>query len=331
MAEIFAKVHEIVMEASSKEDQAYMKTMHKDDIHQINGQLLSNLYESTLKRSDVNYGDIPKSAGDVEKCKYVDTCLETLNTLEELHKKNGTEEPAIRDIRLAISHLKQYRNLFVLGFKMKQPIVESLYNSTVMEILDGTTLLVISYMEFVQTADARYQRKANLHKGRDELAIANLQKFNASCENGDVSKALNYLLDMKQKAFAGASALATAGVTILCLLAIIPAIREGIFFYYNSRVKISDYLNMQADFLELNKLALEASTKSPKEKKEIAKKQDDIIVKMRKAADKIKIDHVDTNDVVKKQVKEDNSMWSLKNIEKQITTNNLNGDSLNII
>ena len=46
------KVHDIVMEASSKEDQKFMRTMDKSDIHQVNGTLLQELYKSVLERKD---------------------------------------------------------------------------------------------------------------------------------------------------------------------------------------------------------------------------------------------------------------------------------------
>ena len=52
---------------------------------------------------------------------------------------------------------------------------------------------------------------------------------------------------------------------------------------------------------------------------------------MRKLSDKLSINDVDTNDVVKKVEKEENSMWSLSNIEKQLSKNKLDGSTIKII
>ena len=64
------KVSPIVMEASTPEDRKYMEKMDKNDIHQINGTLIQGLYKTILERKDCDFGDIPSSKGDIEKCKY---------------------------------------------------------------------------------------------------------------------------------------------------------------------------------------------------------------------------------------------------------------------
>ena len=148
--------------------------------------------------------------------------------------------------------------------------------------------------------------------------------------NNQFGDALEYMLMEQRKNFAGETVVVT-GAIIMILLSIVPIIRELIFFYYHSRVRLSDYLNMQADFLEMNKLAVQASEKSPTERKAIIKKQDDVIKKLRRKADKLQINDVDTNDVVKKEQKNEDSLWSLGNIEKQLSKNKLEGSSFMIV
>ena len=48
-------------------------------------------------------------------------------------------------------------------------------------------------------------------------------------------------------------------------------------------------------------------------------------------SDKIMIDHVDTNDVVKKKVKDETSLFSLDNIDKQLSKNKLSGNEFIIL
>ena len=88
---------------------------------------------------------------------------------------------------------------------------------------------------------------------------------------------------------------------------------------------------MQADFLELNKLGVQASSKSAQQKKEIIKKQEKIILKCRRRADKLKINDEDIGALAKKQVENDNKQFSLKSIEKQMFSNKMDGVNFNIV
>lgn len=324
------KVHDIVMEASSKEDQKFMRTMDKSDIHQVNGTLLQELYKSVLERKDVDFGDIPKSNGDIEKVKYYKTTVESLDTLTELYRKNNIDEPAINTVKQAISNLKAFKNQFAMGFKANHQLVMMVYNTTVMAVIDATSNLIATYTNFIVSADPTYTINNSHDKFRGCVSVDSLVKFNQSCENGQLAKALNFSIDEKKNAFLGAETVVT-GVVIMTLLSIVPITRELIYFFYRSRVKLSDYLETQATFLEMNKLATEASNASPQKRDKVIKKQEKTIQKLRKLADKIAINDVDTRDVVKKQQKDENALWSLDNIEKQITKNKVEDTGFNIV
>lgn len=330
MIDIRPTVHSIIMEASSKEDRQYMKTMSKNDIHQINGTLIQNLYASVIKRKDIDFGDIPASKGDIEKVKFYPSTVESLNILAELYRKNSIDEPSVGEVKRAISNMKKFRPQFVNGFKMEHEFMMLTYNSLVMSVIDATSLLISSYMTYIVSADQTYRITGESDKNRGFVSLENLRKFNVSADNGNMSKALTYMLDEGRQSFMGEEVL-IGGAVIMCLLSIVPLIREIVYQFYCSRVKMSDYLTMQADFLEMNKLAVEASKKSPDERKTIIKKQEAIIKQMRKTADKLMINNVDMNDVAKKEIKQDNSLWSLPSIEKQLSNSKLNGASLNII
>ena len=323
-------VNNIVMEASSEEDKKYMKSMSKDDINQINGTLLQNLYKSVIDRKNIDFGDIPDSAGDIEKMKYYANTVECLDTLEKLYRQHNIEEPTLVTIRTAISNMKKYRPQFQDGFRRKHDFIMLTYNSLAMSIIDATSFLIASFMDYVVSPNNAYAVGKNANNSRGRVVTSSLEKFNTMSNNNQFGDALEYMLMEQRKNFAGETVVVT-GAIIMILLSIVPIIRELIFFYYHSRVRLSDYLNMQADFLEMNKLAVQASEKSPTERKAIIKKQDDVIKKLRRKADKLQINDVDTNDVVKKEQKNEDSLWSLGNIEKQLSKNKLEGNSFVVV
>lgn len=325
-------VSPIVMEASTQEDKEYMRSMNKDDIHQINGAAIQGLYKTILDRKGCDFGDIPDSKGDIEKCKYYKSTVESLDILTELMIKNEIPTYDVDVVKEAISNVKRFKPTFDLAFQLKQEYLIISYNTIVMAIVDSTSMIIADYMNYlVGPEQSRYDSvKSRNDKSRGRISINNLQRFNNEVKMGHFETMANYMLDAQRKNFTG-SGIVITGVVITALCSVIPITRELIYFYYGSRVKMSDYLNMQADFLELNKLGVQASSKSAQQKKEIIKKQEKIILKCRRRADKLKINDEDIGVLAKKQVENDNKGFSLKNIEKQMFSNKMNGAGFTII
>lgn len=324
-------VTNIVMEASTKEDKSYMRRMSKDDVNQINGQAVQTLYDLSIEKSHIDFGEIPASAGDFEKCKYYDNTKKCIEVMLELHSKSGIKDDDLVVIKTAMSNMLRFRSQFTMGFKMKHNFVMLMYNSLAMAIIDATATCIRSYTDYIITADPNYKVNVTFDNRRGCVALDNLKLFNQACDNGSINQALTYMINSGKKALIGEEAIITA-VVVTCLLSIVPIIREIIYFYYHSRVKISDYLKMEADFLEMNSHAVSsASGKSPSERKAIAKKQEKLVADMRKLSDKISIDHVDTNDVVKKEINDEKSLFSLDNIDKQLNKNKMQGTDITFI
>lgn len=326
------KVSPIVMEASTPEDKKYMEKMSKDDVHQINGTLIQGLYRTILERKDCDFGDIPSSKGDIEKCKYYKSTAECLDILSELMLKNEIPTTDVDNIKEAIGNVKRYKSTFQSAFDLKQDYLILVYNTIVMAIIDATSMVIAEYMNYlVGPEQSKYDSvRSRNDKSRGRISLDNLQRFNNEVKVGHFDTMVNYMLDSQRKNFAG-TGIVIAGVVIVAIVSIVPITRELIYFYYSSRVKFSDYLSLQADFLELNKLGVQASNKSAQQKKEIIKKQEKIILKCRRTADKLKINDEDIGALAKKKVENDNKQFSLKSIEKQMFTNKMDGAGFNIV
>ena len=102
---VVVQVNPIVMEASSPQDRKYMRTMSKEDIHQINGASIQRLYQTVLDKKNCDFGDIPTSKGDLSKVKYLTSTKECLKVLKELMTMNGIQEPGIAEIETAIGNV----------------------------------------------------------------------------------------------------------------------------------------------------------------------------------------------------------------------------------
>ena len=122
------------------------------------------------------------------------------------------------------------------------------------------------------------------------------------------SKAMEHVLQHRIKGLGEAGvAIGTIGAAIagvasimVILLSIIPILREMVFFFYYTRMRVSDFFDIQADLLQMNAYAVQNSeSKTEEEKAHIVSKQLKIVELFRKIANKISYTgrkaEVDTN------------------------------------
>lgn len=326
-------VHPIVMEASDAEDRHYMRsTMDKQDMKQINANLLQKLYQSTLQRNTYDFSEVEKSAGDIEKMKCYGSTMECLDTLDELLKKNRISEPALGEVRLAISNLVMLKPFFMNGFKLKNSFVIIAYNTTVMAVIDAVTMLIAEYMNYiVGPSKEPFKLTGKTDKSRGILSIDSLKTFNGLVKDNTLQ---NTLLSMNAPAknnFVGTGAVVVPFITVAGLIAIVSLARQLIFYFYHTRVKTAEYLEMESSFLEANRLSVEASKLPPEKKQKVLMKQDKVILKMRRLADRLHINMEDAGSAARAEEKKENSSWDLKTIEKDMANKKMEGKSFTII
>ena len=335
-------VDSIVMEASTSDDKQFMRGMSKEDVNQINATLVQKLYESVLKHNKCDFGDIPKSKGDISKVKGIYDCKECLSLLKELHGKHGIPTTDITTVELSISVLLRHKRQFETGFKLNNEYLIILYNTIVMAIMDGTSMLIADYTNYMVTPnDVEYDGVTKRHKKRGTVSIESLGKFNSLDASGSLDTTINAILSGLTKSSAGTrgkekvtestsallfGSIATiTAVALISVKAIVTLLREMIFYFYHLKVSLSDYLDTQATFLEMNRLAVENSNRPASQKKEIIKKQERVILKLRRISDKLKIKSEDVTVLAKRDLEKENSTLSLSAIEKQMTEDKMNG------
>lgn len=328
----FVTIHPIVMEASDAEDRRYMRSMDKQDMKQINANLLQKLYESTLKRNTYDFAEVQASEGDIEKMKCYKPTVECLDVLEDLLRKNRISEPALSDVRLAISNLIMLKPFFMDGFKLKNSCVIVTYNTTVMAVIDAVTMLIAEYMNYVVGPSKEpFKLTGKTDKSRGILSIDSLKTFNGLVKDNTLQNTLLGLSTPGKSNFTGVGAVVVPFAIVAGLIAIVSLTRQLIFYFYHSRVKAAEYLELESSFLEANRLSVEASKLPPDKKQKVLMKQDKVILNMRRLADRLKVNMEDAGSAAKKEEKKENSSWDLKTIEKDITNQKMEGKSFTII
>lgn len=313
------KAMQILMDnATSFKECKEILALTEAEVANASNDMVAKLFKSAIDKSHVDFGDIPESKGDITKYKGYKTMSESLTYLRNIADKANIKIEELNVVEKAVANIIAYRDHFEKGFKLNKDFIILQYNSLVAMCVEATTILISSMIEYVKRVDKLEFEIVNTKISIGGVCIDNLEKFNKTVSSGDFSKVINSVIKSGSEGFNGAAAAAITLATIGGVITLVTILRESIFFFYNSRMKIADFLNTQALFLELNRNNLEANSAGiPAAKKnEIIKRQQALIVKLRKYADKVKVNDTTANNKVKTDIKRENSEWKLSDVKQ---------------
>lgn len=298
--------------ATTFSDKAKLNMLTEAEQAVINNKMIGNIYQSALKKRDVDFDNIPLTKGDIQKFNGYDNIMGTLSTLKQLSSKFGIKIEEINVIETAVSNIRVYKSVFERGFALDNDFLMMYYNSLVYACVESTSLILSSYVEYVKTVNAV---DFTLKKGKGitgNVCINNLKKFNQSVKTGEFSKFANTMLDKNKQNFVGGTA---ATIAIGLAVAIVPIARELIYYAYESRMNISEFLEQQAAFLEMNKVRLNSSEMEAGQRNKVLAKQGEVIKKLEKYADRVRVNHKLTNKNASNKIKQDNKAWTINSVE----------------
>lgn len=282
-----------------KETRESLRGLHEEDQSKVLMALTTKLYDQIINKvDDIDYGEIARTKGDITKLSNYHQMKECIGVIRDLFNEYKQDRAPIDTIDDALENLEKRRELFQKAFIIKTEYAILTYDTIALAVVESLSLMISTCIEFIKSpTDDCIEMILNnvaVAKTSRHLLFDNLKKFNSACEDGDLDKALNYVMDKKNFLGGGISVTAGAIVGLTLIMNIIPLLRELIYFYYHGRVRMSDYLSVQADLLQINAYNLEANRigKSAEERKKIAKRQMKIVEGMRKVSNAIAVDAV---------------------------------------
>lgn len=298
-------------------EKSEIRALESTEKAKLDNVMVSNLYKSAVDKMYIDFDDIPESKGDVTKYKGYPLMVETLTTIKTLAAKNNTKIDEIEVIETAISNLIAHKNIYQDGFALRKSFIELQYNSLVLACVDGTTSLITSYMDYLKRIDVIEFKLIKAKTSNGSHCIDILRQYNQSVKTGEYQKFLN-AINKNKEGFVGMDTVVVTMAIVGGALAIVPLLRELIFYFYYSRMKISEYLELQVMMLELNKAHIESLDANPKKKKEILKKQEQTMNKMLKLSEKIKVSQKVAKTKSMDELKKEEKDWSLDNLKKEV-------------
>lgn len=311
---------------TDRDTRKILLSVNEADQNKILTSLTSKLYDNIVdKVDDIDFGDIPNTRGDITKLpnyvKIIDS-LELLDGILEHYKQDTTPVDTISN---AVENLKLRKDVFVKAYQLNIEFPIIIYNTMTLAVIESLSYLIAAAIEFIKVPSQEgfviSLNKVALSKVKQHLLFENLEKFNKSCKNGEIDKAIDFVMKQNMKNFSGVEIgiIAGAALAIGIILNIIPIIRELIFLFYYTRTSISNYFDMQATLLQMNAYNVEAqNARDEEEKKRIVKKQLKLVDTFRKISNTIMVDTKKSENVATKDLVNSNKKMKVSDVVDEL-------------
>ena len=270
--------------------------------------------------TNIDYGKIPDSRGDITKIPNFIGLSECITTLHDLLVAYKQPTDPVDVVSEAIEHLREDRKMWEKAFVINCDLPIALYNTIALSIVSSISFLISGSIEFIkETGEESFKiklDKVGYHKSKDNLLFKNLSKFNKSCRTKELQKSIDAVMKAeKSVAEAGVfneeAAAIVAGVVftvslISVLTLILPILQELVAMLYCARQTVSDYFDIQSNLLRLNAENVKLDvTKTKSERDKIYKKQIKIADTFKKISNtlniKLKSSQTEAEKIIKKQ------------------------------
>lgn len=235
--------------------------------------------------------------GDITKRKGFDTTMSSLQYLK--NDPNMVVSQSAFTVEESLLNLKTRRKEFELGCKnIEHPFMKLLYATISKTCLAATSLLIANASPVGEVSKAKATDIPD--------CIVGLAAFNKYCKEGSIDKIIRFSLNVGNKVVKEGLLDWSLDTIAAVGTAIITSLRSLVYWVYNTRIDMADYLEHQAMYLELNQAAVKSRTDlTGAQKESIIAKQKKIGEELLKLSDKIQLDEVKAARKAKEQSEKD--------------------------
>lgn len=332
---------QIVNEYMDIYDYSTSKRLAVLDEAEQNSLLLSltdKLYKMIIgKIDDIEFGEIPRTRGDITRLSKYNQIVECIDVLRGIFKQYKEDPEPVNVIDNALSNIINHKDVFMASYASKVKLGMIMYNTMCLSVVNGLSYMIAVCIEYIKDPKHDGMKivldKTAISKVKDHLVYENLVKFNDACREGDIDNSLQPLIKAKAKGFAVALlGLKTLLILGGVLIAVIPMIRDLVYFFFATRSRISTYFDIQADLLEMNahELQNDPDIKTEADKKEVIRRQLAIASGFHKIADLIAVEAKASEREATNNIKQDTRKYKVDEVDTDYGTSSTpqSGDSL---
>ncbi len=282
------------------------------------------------KITGIDFGTIPKSKGVITRVENYVELVDCLNTIKDLIKEYNEDTKIVDEIFTALANIQSRERIFTKAFALNINMPIMIYNSTVLSIVSGVSLLITTCIEYVKNGHDSFKMafdKSAYVKSKDHVLYQYITQFNVDCRNGNLDKAMNECIkhnmtkmsestkydneDLESVNEVAIPVLVGSVVgALLALKTLVVLIRRMIYWFLHTKMQISDWFAIQADFLQINaeNLKYRDDEKGEEHKKKVYQSQMKWVERFRKISNMMAIDNAKAN----KASKEEDDEYSRK-------------------
>ena len=320
-----ARYDKIIMEYMDVSDPVTLRqcmSLNEAEQNTLLASLTNKLYQMIIgKVSSVDYGDIPNSKGNIRrlpKYKQMRECIEVLHDIFVQYKEDTKPVDVLDN---AISNLENYSDLFMASYGGEIALGKMVYENAALGTVCSIGYMISVCIEYVK--DPKKQgltvvlNKTGINKVKEHLVYENVIKFNEACSNGDLERAIRPLIKEKVKNFSPVTLVHGALAIGVIAVAILPFLKQLVYFFYSTRVRVSTYFDAQADLLDMNASELKSNKaiQTVSDKDAVIQRQLKIAELFHNVADKIAIDTKQAEIKATNDLKADNQKYKMDQVE----------------
>lgn len=158
-------------------------------------RLVSKLYEICLRPTNVDYGKIPDSRGNILKLSEYDTTAKAIEILNDLMKIDNTSNE-IKILNDFYDMLIKCREDFEYGYKYNIEIIKVLYCNMVRSLYELIDMCIASYAMYIKNKEVN-KPSINPVRKTDTILLKSVKGILASYKKGEWQKLMTTFKDPK--------------------------------------------------------------------------------------------------------------------------------------
>ena len=287
--------------------------------------LTNKLYQMIVaKIDDVEKGDIPKSRGDITRLPKYNQLKECAKTLTSIFEQYKEDTAPIKVIENAIDNLEDNSDVFVQSYMAKVDFGIMIYESVTLAVIGSLSYMIACCIEYVKDPKndglTIVMDKAGVAKVKEHLLYENLVKFNEACRTNDIENAIRPLIKNRTQNLFGVGGLVLVKgilIAIPVIIALIPLVKDLVYYFFAARQRVSVYFDIQADLLEMNANELKDNPNitTDADRKSVIRKQLQVARTFRQIADKLAVEAKTAENKADKEIKKDNKKYRIDDVE----------------
>lgn len=287
--------------------------------------LTNKLYQMIVaKIDDVEKGDIPKSRGDITRLPKYNQLKECVKTLTSIFEQYKEDTAPIKVIENAIDNLEDNSDVFVQSYMAKVDFGIMIYESVTLAVIGSLSYMIACCIEYVKDPKndglTIVMDKTGVDKVKEHLLYENLVKFNEACRTNDIENALRPLIKNRTQNLFGVGGLVLVKgllIAVPVIIALIPLVKDLVYYFFAARQRVSVYFDIQADLLEMNANELKDNPNitTDADRKSVIRKQLQVARTFRQIADKLAVEAKTAENKADKEIKKDNKKYRIDDVE----------------